>query len=152
MTIQEKLHKLGISLPPIPTTMGAYVPAVSTGNLLFVSGQLPLRDGKISATGKVGTQLGLEQAQQAARLCIINALGAIQAHLGTLEQLARIIRLEVFVNSAPGFTDQAQVANAASELLHEIFGPAGQHARLAVGVAELPLNSPVEIALIATLK
>jgi enamine deaminase RidA (YjgF/YER057c/UK114 family) len=151
MTIQEKLHKLGISLPLIPTTMGAYVPVVSTGNLLFVSGQLPLRDGKISATGKVGSQLTLEQAQQAARLCIINALGAIQAQMGTLEQLTGIIRLEVFVNSAPGFTNQAQVANAASELLHEIFGTAGQHARLAVGVAELPLNSPVEIALIATL-
>ena len=127
---------------------GLYIPVVQTGNLLFVSGQLPFVDGKINHPGKVPADVSLENAQQSARTAVINALAAINDHPGGLERVSRIVRLEVFVNSSAGFTQQAQVANGASNLLHELFGLAGQHTRFAVGTAELPLNAPVELALI----
>ena len=152
MTIEEKLHKMGIALPSVAPSIGAYIPTVQSGNLLFISGQLPSHNGKILIAGKVGQEVELEHAQDAARLCTINALAAIKAKLGSLEQVSRIVRLEVFVNSAHGFTDQAQVANGASHLLHEIFSPNGQHARIALGVAELPLNAAVELAMIVEIK
>ena len=139
---------MGISLPEVPPAAGAYVSAVRAGSLLFVSGQLPWQDGKIAYTGKVGADDDPAEAQAAARLAAISGLAVIRSELGALAGVKRIVRVEVFVNSGAGFTGQAQVANGASLLLHEVFGPVGQHARLAVGVAELPLNAAVEVSLI----
>lgn len=150
--VSIRLSELGITLPKVTTPVAAYVNVVESGNLIFVSGQLPIRDGKIIFTGKVGSNVELAQAQKAARLCAINALAAIEAQLGSLEQVSRIVRLEVFVNSDPGFTGQSQVANGASLLLQQVFGDAGKHARMAVGVAELPLNAVVEVAMIVEKK
>ena len=152
MGIEEKLNELGISLPPASTPAGAYLPAVECGKLVFVSGQLPMFNGKVQFSGKVGREVNLEQAQEAARLCAVNALAALEAQVGSLDSIRRIVRLEIFVNSAESFSEQAQVANGASNLLGEIFGDAGQHARLTVGVAELPLGAAVELALIAEIK
>jgi len=152
MSFEEKLQELGIALSGVAPAIGAYIPAVQTGNLLFISGQLPSHSGKILIAGKVGQEVELHHAQDAARLCAINALDVLKSQLGSLDRVKRIVRLEVFVHSAPGFAEQAQVANGASKLFHEVFGPAGQHARLAVGVAELPLNAAVELALIVEVK
>jgi enamine deaminase RidA (YjgF/YER057c/UK114 family) len=152
MGIQEKLNELGISLPPAPTPVGAYIPAVQSQKLVFVSGQLPLFNGKIQFAGKVGREMNLEQAQEAARLCAVNALAVLQAHLGSLDAIRRIVKLEIFVNSAENFTEQSQVANEASNLLGEIFNDAGRHARSTVGAAELPLGAAVELALTAEIK
>ena len=147
MSIEEKLSELGITLPSVAPSVGVYVPVVQSGNLLFVSGQLPSRGGKFLIAGKVGQEIELAHAKDAAKFCVINGLAAIQSQIGSLEKITQIVRLEVFVNSAPGFTDQAQVANGASQLLKEIFGSAGGHARIAVGVSELPLNAAVELAM-----
>jgi enamine deaminase RidA (YjgF/YER057c/UK114 family) len=125
---------------------------VQAGGLLFVSGQLPVKQGKIVYSGKVPITIDLPAAREAARLCVVNALAAVKAHLGSLENIEQIVRLEVFVNSAAGFTEQAQVANGASELLYELFGPIGRHARVAVGAAELPLNAAVELAMTLAVK
>ena len=150
MSLSNRLTELGITFSDVPHPVGAYVPTVEAGNLIFVSGQLPIHEGKLIYTRKVGEQghLSVEEGQKAARLCTINALAAINAELGSLDRVRRIVKIEVFVNSATGFTDQAQVANGASELLKEIFGEAGQHARAAIGVAELPLNAAVELCMI----
>ena len=148
MDPEEKLNEMGISLGAVGSAAGAYVGAVRTGNLLFVSGQLPWQDGKIACTGKIGPEDDLTKAQGAARLAAIGALAVIKAELGSLAAVRRIVRVEAFVNSAAGFIDQAQVANGASLFLHEVFGPVGQHARIAVGVAELPLNASVEISFV----
>jgi enamine deaminase RidA (YjgF/YER057c/UK114 family) len=152
MSIEQKLYDLGITLPSVAPSVGAYILTVQSGKLLFVSGQLPSRDGKILIAGKVGQEISLSHAQDAARLCAINALAAIKKQLGSLEEISQIVRLEVFVNSAAGFIEQAQVANGASQLLHKVFGPAGQHARTAIGAAELPLNAAVELAMIVETK
>ncbi len=152
MSIEEKLNELGISLPPPPTPVGTYVAAVTCQKLVFISGQIPMFNGKVQFSGKVGREVDLEQAQEAARLCLVNALSALQAQVGSLDSIRRIVRLEIFVNSAKSFTDQSQVANGASNLLSEIFGDAGQHARLTVGVSQLPLGAAVELALIAEIK
>ena len=152
MTIETKLAEMGITLPSVAPSVGAYISGVRSGNLLFISGQLPSHGGKILISGRVGQEVTLDHARDAARLCAINALAAVKDHLGSLEKLERIVRLEVFVNSAPGFTDQPQVANGASQMLHEVFGSAGRHARLAVGVSELPLNAAVELAMIVEIK
>ena len=151
MNAEEKLHQLGINLPAPPPPAGAYVPVMTEEKLLFVSGQLPISEGKVIYTGKVGADLDLTQAQQAARLCLINALAAIKGHIGSLDQIRQMVRMEVFVNSASGFIEQPQVANAASQLLEALFGARGRHARLAVGVAQLPLDAAVELALIAAI-
>ncbi|MBN1436901.1 MAG: RidA family protein [Sedimentisphaerales bacterium] len=148
MTVEQKLTSLSLELPQLPAPVGAYVPTVRTGNLVFVSGQIPIRDGKLVSQGKVGADLTIDQAAQAAQIACVNALAAAKAEIGSLENITQVVRVEVYVSSAPGFTDQVKVANAASELLQNIFGPAGRHARLAVGVAELPLNAPVELAFI----
>ena len=150
MSIANRLTELGIAFCDVPHPAGAYVPTVEAGNLVFVSGQLPIREGKLIYTRKVGEHghLTVAQGQEAARLCAINALAALNAHLGSLDLVKRIVKVEVFVNSATGFTDQAQVANGASQCLMEIFDEAGQHARAAVGVAELPLNAAVELCMI----
>lgn len=152
MTIDEKLKELGIDLPGVAPAAGAYVPSVRTGNLVFVSGQLPSHSGKVLITGKVGQEVELEHAHEAARLCTINALAAVRAEIGALDQINHIVRLEVFVQSAPDFSDQAQVANGASQLLQDIFGDIGRHARQAVGVPELPLNAAVELSMIVEIK
>lgn len=150
--VSARLSELGITLPKVSTPVAAYVNVVESGNLIFVSGQLPIRDGKVIFTGKAGSDVELADAQKAARLCAMNALAAIEAQLGSLEQVRRIVRVEVFVNSAAGFTGQSQVANGASLLLQQVFGDAGKHARMAVGVVELPLNAVVEVAMIVEKK
>ena len=141
---EEKLAKLGITLPDAPIPAGNYIPAVKTGKLLFISGQIPLEDGKVTFTGKVSDD-NLETAQKSAKLCAINILAQIKRELGSLEKVSRIVRLSGFVNSTPEFTAQPKVINPASDLMFEVFGEKGKHSRIAVGVASLPLNSMTEI-------
>ena len=149
MTPEEKLRTLGLELPPPPAPVGAYVPAVRSGNLLFVSGQLPMRGGELLVQGHVGGEVPLEEAQTCARQAALNALAIVAAEIGGLSNVRRIVRLTGHVASAPGFCDQAKVLNAASELLGKIFsGDAGRHSRAALGAAELPLGAPVELELI----
>jgi enamine deaminase RidA (YjgF/YER057c/UK114 family) len=143
--IEKKLNELGISLPIPPKPAGSYIPVVITGNLAFVSGQIPIQDGKVVFTGKVPSEKSIEDAQKAARLCAINILAQLKANLGSLDRIARIVRLSGFVNSVPDFAEQPKVINAASDLFFEIFGEKGKHSRIAVGVPSLPLNSTVEI-------
>ncbi len=147
--IEEKLRLLNIALPIPPKPAGSYIPVVRTGNLIFVSGQIPVKDGKVEVHGKVPTDISIEVAQQAARLCIINALAQIKVELGTLDKISRIVRVSGFVNSAQDFIEQPKIINAASDLLFDIFGDRGKHSRIAVGVSSLPLNSTVEIDMIA---
>ena len=147
--IEKRLDALNIILPSPPKPVGSYVAVVITGKLAFVSGQIPIKDGKVIYAGKVSRDLSVEDAQKAARLCVINALAQLKAELGNLDRISKIVKVSGFVNSPPEFTDQPKVINAASDLLFEIFGQNGQHARIAVGVSSLPLNSAVEIDLIA---
>lgn len=150
MSASENLSKLGITLPSVAKPVGSYVPAIRTGNLVITSGQLPLKDGELTLLGKVGgTGATIEQAADAAGVAVINALAAAASVAGGVDNVVRIVRVGVFVNSAPGFFDQAKVANGASDLLAKIFGDNGRHARAAVGVAELPLNAAVELELLA---
>ncbi len=149
MTPSESLTALNIQLPTVPAPIGSYVPAIKTGNLILTSGQLPLTDGKLLCTGKVGSDVTLEHAADAARVAVINALAAAATLTDGIDNIARIIKLTVYVNSAPGFTDQPEVANGASDLLAEIFGENGRHARAAIGVSELPINAAIELDLIA---
>lgn len=139
------MRTLGIILPSPPKPAGSYIPVVRTGNLVFVSGQIPISDGKIIYSGKVTKDLSLEDAQKAARLCTINALAQLKSELGNLDKISKIIRVSGFVNSPPEFTEHPKVINGASDLLFEIFENKGQHARIAVGVSSLPLNSAVEV-------
>lgn len=145
----ERLAALGLTLPPVATPMAAYVPAVRTGNHVYVSGQLPMVNGKLQATGKVGASIGAEEAAGLARVCALNGLAAAAGAGGGLDAIAAIVKVTCFVASAPSFTGQAQVANGASEFLIEVLGDAGRHARSAIGMAVLPLDSPVEVELIA---
>lgn len=142
--IEEKIESLGIKLPSPPTPAGSYVAVVKTGNLLFISGQIPMVDGKLLYTGKV-TDENLETAQKSAKTCAINILAQLKRELGDFEKVSKIVRLSGFVNSDPEFSQHPKVINAASDLLHEIFGEKGIHSRIAVGVANLPLNSMTEI-------
>ena len=146
--IKEKLDTLGITLPTPPKPAGSYIPVVRTGNLVFVSGQIPIKDGKILYSGKVTKDLSIQDAQKGARLCAINALAQLKSEFGDLEKISKIVRVSGFVNSPPEFTEQPKVINGASDLLFEIFEEKGQHTRIAVGVSSLPLNSAVEIDLI----
>jgi enamine deaminase RidA (YjgF/YER057c/UK114 family) len=141
----ERISALGLEMPAAPQPQGWYVPLVRTGALAFVSGQLPMKDGKVSITGKVGEEVSLEAAREAARLCLLNILAALEGNGVPLSSVRRVVKLTGFVQSAAGFHDQPKVLNAASELLTEIFGDAGRHARAAVGVNALPLNAAVEI-------
>lgn len=152
MTIAEKLKELGFELPPPARPVGAYIPAVRTGNLVFTAGQLPFAGGELIAEGKVPADVPLELAQAAARQAVLNALAAAAEAAGHIDAISRIVRLNVFVNSAPGFTDQAKVADGASELLVTVFGDEGRHTRCAIGAAELPLNAPVELDLIVEIR
>ena len=142
--IEQKIESLGIKLPSPPTPAGSYVAVVKTGNLLFISGQIPMVDGELLYTGKV-TDENLETAQKSARTCAINILAQLKRELGDFEKVSKIVRLSGFVNSDPEFSQHPKVINAASDLLHEIFGEKGIHSRIAVGVANLPLNSMTEI-------
>jgi enamine deaminase RidA (YjgF/YER057c/UK114 family) len=151
VTASTRLAELGIVLPPVTAPLAAYIPAVRTGNLVYTSGQLPLERGELIHAGKVGSEVSPEQAKTAARSCALNALAAIEALVG-IDAVSRVVKLVGFVASAPGFTGQPGVVNGASEVLGEIFGDAGAHARSAVGVAELPLNAPVEVELIVEVR
>ena len=139
-----RLAELGYEVPPVVAPVASYVPAVKTGQHVYVSGQLPFVDGKLLATGKCGDAVSTEEAKQLAERCALNLLGAVNALVG-LDQVVRVVKIVGFVASAPGYTDQPEVVNGASELLGKVFGEAGQHARSAVGVAELPRNAPVEV-------
>jgi enamine deaminase RidA (YjgF/YER057c/UK114 family) len=152
MGVEDRLAGLGIELPPVPSPVASYIPVVVSGGLAFVAGQIPLAEGKLMATGKLGAELDAEAGADAARRCAIQALAALRAELGSLDRIRRIVRLTVFVASAPGFTDQPKVANGASDLLGEVFGELGKHARSAVGVAELPLGAPVEVEVTAEIE
>ena len=142
--IEEKLTSLGIKLPIPPTPAGSYVPAIKTGNLLFISGQIPMEEGKVICTGKV-TDDNLETAQKSAKMCAINLLAQIKRELGSLDKVTKVVRLSGFINSDAEFYQHPKVINAASDLFFEIFGDKGKHSRIAVGVACLPLNSMTEI-------
>ncbi len=146
---QERLNALGLKLPDVVAPVAAYVPAVRTGAYVYTAGQLPLVDGKLAATGKVGAEVGAEQAKDLARTCVLNALAAAASvNGGDLAAIRQVVKVTGFVASAPDFTGQPLVVNGASELLLDVFGDAGRHARSAVGVAALPLDAPVEVELI----
>jgi enamine deaminase RidA (YjgF/YER057c/UK114 family) len=152
MSIKEKIESLGLTLPVAALPVAAYVPAVKTGNLVFVAGQLPLVDGKIIKEGKVGKEVTPEEAKEMAQVCALNALAAI-ALVADLDQIERIVRVGGFVNGIPGFTAIPPIINGASELFIKLFGEVnGKHARTAIGVAELPLNAPVEVEVLVQLK
>jgi len=146
---EERLHELGIELPPASQPVASYVPVSLSGGLAYVSGQIPMSEGKLMWTGKLGENLDVAEGAAAAKRCVLQSLAAIRSELGSLDRVKRIVRVGVFVASAKGFTDQPKVANGASDLLVEVFGEAGRHARAAVGVSELPLGSPVEVEMIA---
>ena len=142
------MKEIGITLPEAPGPLGFYLPAVRAGDLLFLSGMLPVREGKLLYKGKVGKDLNLEEAQEASKISIINALAVIKGELGSLEKVKKVVRLSGYVASAPGFNQQPAVLNAASEILSKVFGNKGLHSRVAIGVSELPMDSPIEIELI----
>ena len=147
MSPTERIRALGITLPPVAAPGGAYVPAVRSGSLVFTAGQIPTADGQLLATGHVGAEVAAEQAAGLARQCAINALAAVDDLVG-IDSVRRVVKVTGFVASAPGFSAQPTVINGASELLLEIFGTAGEHARSAVGVAELPSGAPVEVEIV----
>jgi enamine deaminase RidA (YjgF/YER057c/UK114 family) len=145
MTPEEKLKQLGITLPDVPKPLGSYVPCVQTGNLLFLSGMLPLKDGHLIKAGRLGETVSIEEGQEYAKQAVINALSVVKSHFGSLDKNLRCVKVNGYVASAPDFTEQPKVINGASDFLFEVLAEAGKHARAAVGVAALPLNAPVEI-------
>ncbi len=147
MSASARLGQLGVALPEVVAPLAAYVPAVRTGNLVYTAGQLPIADGKLASTGKVGAEVSPEDAKAQARVCALNALAAVDSLVG-IDSVTRVVKVVGFVASAPGFNGQPGVINGASELLGEVFGDSGAHARSAVGVSELPLDAPVEVELI----
>jgi enamine deaminase RidA (YjgF/YER057c/UK114 family) len=152
LSIEKRLKELGLALPAAPRPVANYVPAVRAGELLFTSGVLPMKEGKLVFEGKLGKELTVEQGQEAAKLALLNALAVVNLEMGNLDSVVRIIRLTGHVASAPGFTLQPAVLNGASDLLVAIFGEAGRHTRAALGAAELPLNSPIELELIVQVR
>ncbi|MDC0912149.1 RidA family protein [Aquiluna sp.] len=148
MSVETNLAALGLELPEVATPAGAYVPAVVSGNLVFTAGQIPLVDGKLMAEGRLGAEISAEQGKEIAQRCALNAIAAVKSVLGDLERVKKVVKVVGFVASTPEFTAQPGVVNGASELLQAAFGDVGIHARSAVGVAALPLNSPVEVELI----
>src|SRR3990170_7541776 len=148
MSPEDKLKELGIELPEAPTPIGSYISALRTGNLVFLSGILPLKHGKLIKQGKVGKDLSLDEAREEARTATINALSVLKAHVGSLDKVTRCVKIAGYIASSPDFTEQPKVLNAASDLLFEIFGEKGRHVRAAIGVNVLPLNSPLEIEFI----
>jgi enamine deaminase RidA (YjgF/YER057c/UK114 family) len=149
---EEKISELGYTLPEAKPPLYQYVAVVVHNDLAYVSGQLPRLDGLLTATGKVGTEVSVEEAQEAARVCILNGLAQLKRELGSLDKIKRIIRITGYVNSSAGFSAQPKVIDAASELLGNIFGEKGKHSRTAIGVAELPSNTPVEIDMIVAVE
>lgn len=145
--LEARLDRLGITIPEAPKPVASYVPsvAVHSGSLVFISGQLPFEKGKLMATGRVPGQVSIETAQKCARQCVVNGLAALLGEIGSFERLRRVVRLGVFVNAGEGFAEQPKVGNGASDLLVELLGDDGRHARAAVGVSSLPLDAPVEI-------
>ncbi|MFI6167635.1 RidA family protein [Nocardia sp. NPDC051052] len=148
---ESNLAKLGVTLPPVVAPVAAYIPAIRTGSLVYTSGQLPMADGQLTVAGKVGAEVSTEQAKDAAQLCALNALAAVHDLVG-LDAVVRVVKVVGFVASAPGYNDQPIVINGASEFLGEVFGDAGVHARSAVGVSELPKNTPVEVEIIVEVR
>ncbi|MGE5194107.1 MAG: RidA family protein [Deltaproteobacteria bacterium] len=146
-TIEAKLQELGLQLPSAPPAVGAYIPVIRTGNLVITSGQLPFIGKQIAFEGRVGAELHEQDGWNAARICCVNALAQIKACVGSLEKVKRIVRVEGYVHSAPDFRGQPHVLNGASELLVELFGDAGRHTRIALGIAEMPLNAAVQLCL-----
>ncbi len=147
-TPEERVAELGLAIPEVPKPVAAYVPAVRSGSYVYTSGQLPMRDGSLMVTGKVGGEVSAEQATECAQQCALNALAAVKSVVGDLGKVVRVVKVVAFVSSAPDFTGQPGVANGASELLGKVFGDAGQHARSAVASPVLPLDAPVEVELI----
>lgn len=152
MTIEERIKQLGFSLPEPPKPVAAYVPGIVSGNLVFVSGQLPVWDGSLVYTGKVGQEVSLEDAQKAAQICLLNGLAVVKSLVGNLDSIVQTVRVNGFVQGTEGFLQIPQVINGASELLVELLGEKGRHSRVAVGVAALPLNAPVEIDFVFAIK
>ena len=148
MSVEARLAELGLVLPEVATPAGAYVPAVISGNLVFTAGQIPLVDGKLMAEGRLGAEISAKAGKEIAQRCALNAIAAVKSVLGDLERVKKVVKVVGFVASTPDFTAQPGVVNGASELLQAAFGDRGIHARSAVGVAVLPLNSPVEVELI----
>ena len=148
MTPEERIAELGLSIPRVVPPAAAYVPTARTGNLVYTAGQLPVVKGKLPATGKVGAEVTPEKAKELAGIAALNAIAAVKAEVGELSRVTRVVKVVGFVSSAPDFTGQAQVINGASELLGQVFGEAGAHARSAVGMAVLPLDTPVEVEMI----
>lgn len=146
--VEDRLAELGYTVPGVAAPVAAYVPAVRSGAYVFTSGQLPMVEGSLAATGKVGAEVSADDAKRLAAICALNALAAVKAEIGDLDKVRRIVKVVGFVASAPEFTGQPGVVNGASELLSEVFGPQGLHARSAVGVAVLPLDAPVEVEII----
>ena len=147
-TPEERLHELGLAVPEVAKPVASYVPAVRSGHHVFTSGQLPMREGQLIATGKVGGEVTPEEAIECARQCALNAIAAVRAEVGELANVKRIVKVVAFVASTPDFTGQPGVANGASELFGAVFGDAGEHARSAVGVPVLPLDAPVEVEIV----
>ena len=152
MSIEAKLTELGLTLPEAPAAVAAYQPWIRTGNLVFTSGQLPLRDGEIAYAGKLGDELTEEEGYQAARQCALNAIAQLKAAAGDLDRVTRIVKVDGYVHTAPGFRGHPQVLNGASELFNTVFGERGRHARLAIGVDEMPLNAAVQICVTAEIE
>jgi enamine deaminase RidA (YjgF/YER057c/UK114 family) len=148
-TPEERVVELGLELPPVVRPVASYVPTMRTGSLVYTAGQVPLKDGELLASGKVGAEVSPEQATELAKVCALNVIAALKAEVGELSRVVRIVKVVGFVASAPDFYGQPQVINGASDLFGAVFGDAGAHARSAVGVAVLPLNSPVEVEAIA---
>ena len=146
--IEDKLKELSIEIPIPPSPAGSYIPVVTTGKLAYVSGQIPMKEGKVVFEGKVPEIQSVDSARDAAKICVINGLAQLKANLGSLDKITKFVRISGFVNSSPDFTEQPKVINAASDLLVEIFGDMAKHSRIAVGTSSLPLNSTVEIDMI----
>jgi len=147
-TPEERLAELGLTVPEVVPPVASYLPAVRTGNLVYTSGQLPMRDGALMATGKVGGEVTAEEAYEYARQCALNAIAAVKAEIGDLSKVRRVVKVVAFISSTPDFTGQPGVANGASELFAAAFGDAGRHARSAVAAPVLPLDSPVEVEIV----
>lgn len=152
MSYEARMKELGLTIPETPKPVANYVPAVQVGNLVFASGQTPTVSGQLTVKGKLGDNVSIEEGQAAARLALLNVLAEVRSITGTLDAVERVVKLNGYVASAPGFSDQPKVVNGASLLLEEIFGDAGKHARAAVGVAELPAGAPVEVELLVQIK
>jgi enamine deaminase RidA (YjgF/YER057c/UK114 family) len=151
-TPEERITELGLQVPPVATPVAAYAPAVRSGSYVYTSGQLPMVAGSLPDTGKVGAEVTAERAKELAQICALNAIAAVKSVIGDLDQVVRVVKVVGFVSSAPGFTGQPGVVNGASELLGQVFGDAGVHARSAVGVAVLPLDAPVEVEMIVEVR